>query len=65
MYRLGRFNTLIKYKGASLLRFGDHITNQANFVWWWPVNWVVLPIAQIVIDYRHTIQELEDQRNGL
>lgn len=48
IYRFEKFGTLIKYKGIPIY-IGSRCVTQRHFVWWWPINWVVIPIGAVIV----------------
>jgi hypothetical protein len=51
-YKFRRFGTLMQYRGMPIYFNGRRIGPEPQIVWWWPVNWVVLPFAFILMVWR-------------
>lgn len=44
IYRFGRFCALLREDGMPVYAGRVRISKPPRIVWWWPVNWVVLPV---------------------
>lgn len=49
IYEFGRYGTLLRRNGLPIYVGDELICGRARFVWWWPVNWLVVLCALPVI----------------
>lgn len=59
IYRFEKFGTLMKCDGIPIY-IGSRCITKAYFVWWWPINWIVLPIVAVVVLGRMALEAKEE-----
>lgn len=45
-YEFQKFGCLFRQKGITVTTSdGHYISGEPKFVWWWPINWIVIAIG--------------------
>jgi len=55
MYQIVKYGIMVKHEGIPIYA-GNRLISHALFVWWWPVNWVMLPIGAVIVATRMVIR---------
>lgn len=43
VYEFERFGVLFRKNGITMTDYaGNYISGEPHWVWWWPINWIVL-----------------------
>ena len=48
LYEFERFGCLFRKKGVTITdALGNYIIGEPHWVWWWPINWIVITVYAI------------------
>jgi len=62
-YTFERFGCLMRSRGIPIIDAEDnYLCGEPQFVWWWPINWVVITIYVILFLPIHLYRAYKDRK---